>query len=112
MVIKHLDTVNFFMAKNPFFVNRSCEVIDIPSTFSVSDNVEDVIKKLREIYTLLKKIEVRKVIFDHSKCVKLGLSASTIMDIIVLAVEKYREAKKCPLEMEGKLPYNTQTSIS
>ena len=72
MVIKHLDTVNFFMAKNPFFVNRSCEVIDIPSTFSVSDNVEDVIKKLREIYTLLKKIEVRKVIFNHSKCVKLG----------------------------------------
>ena len=108
-VIEHLDANSFFTPMNKSVFNRDCEIIGIPSTFSISENTEEVIKKLREIYTILKTTKARKIIFNHAECTNLGLSASTIMDIIVLATEKYREKMGKYLELEGSLPRDKRT---
>lgn len=83
-----------------------CQRIEIPEVFSISENAEDAIQLLRKTYTLCSNMKTKTIIFDHSNCVNLGLSASTIMDIIVLAVEKYREKLGNPLEFVGDLPRN------
>lgn len=104
-VIEHLDSKKFNLKRNCFKFEDS-QKIEIPEVFSISEDVESAIRLLKKTYTLCMNSEVKKVFFDHSKCVNLGLSASTIMDIIVLAVEKYREKSGNSLELSGNLPHD------
>lgn len=105
LVIRHLDSRKFALRKQ-FFGPVSCQRIDIPETFSISDNAEAAIKLLRQTYTCCKNSKIKEIIFDHSRCVNLGLSASTIMDIIVLSVEKFRNKSGRPLNFSGNLPHD------
>ena len=102
-VINHLDHNNFAM---PNFFPKKVETIHIPEIFSISENAENVIKLLRKVYTIIRSQKTSELIFDHTKCSNLELSASTIMDIIVLAVCKYREREDSVLSLEGLLPHN------
>lgn len=106
-VISHLNNKNFKLPKLRLN-SHACERIKIPEEFSISENAEQVIYILRRVYTVAINPQIDKIIFDHSECVNLGLSASTMMDIIILAVEKYRERNMHPLELEGELPYDAQ----
>ena len=108
-VIKHLNKKHFCLNEKNNHSVKSQQTIDIPQTFSISENAEGTIKLLRNIYTLCMNPEIKKIIFNHTNCVELGLSASTIMDIIVLAAEKYRKQLNNPLILEGQLPNNRKT---
>lgn len=56
-----------------------------------------------------KRKETDEIVFDQRKCKRIGLSASTIMDIIVLAAENYRTRNNSkPINFEGKLPINKE----
>lgn len=106
-VIMHLDRNKFELPKM-FSASPKREIVDIPSVFSISENTEGVITMLRKIYTIGKNPKTSEIVFNHTKCKVLGLSASTIMDIIVLAVDKYRKEKGIPLDYLGGLPQNKE----
>ncbi len=48
---------------------------------------------------------MKKINFDYSKCEFLGLSASTIMDIILFVIMKHRR-KRNKLALAGAIPKN------
>lgn len=102
-VIRHLDHKNFAI---PNFFPKKEETIHIPEVFSISENAENVIKLLRKVYTIIRCPKTRELFFDHANCSNLGLSASTIMDIIVLAGCKYRGKQGSVLSLQGHLPHN------
>lgn len=104
-VIKHLNNEKFTLRKK-IWVSNLPQKIEIPEVFSMSENAEEVIQLLRKTYTLCSNDKIKEIVFDHSNCVNLGLSASTIMDIIVLAVKRYREKMGKPLDLSGDLPRN------
>lgn len=100
-VINLLDEKEF---ASPHYFSKQQEILVIPEIFSISETPEIVIKLLRKMYTILRSKRTKKLIFDHSHCINLGLSASTIMDIIVLAVDRYRKRQGDSLELMGHLP--------
>ena len=102
-VINLLDDKKFAVS---YYFPKQLETIIIPEVFSVSENPETVIKLLRKMYTILRCKKTKTLFFDHSHCINLGLSASTIMDIIVLAVDKYRKKQGDFLNLMGHLPHN------
>lgn len=106
-VMKYLDKSNFQLSRLTFMPNRTERII-IPEVFSISENTEEVIRLLKKLYTIGKLPYTREIIFDHSNCRNLGLSASTIMDVIVVTIAKYREKKGNPLDLQGELPRNAQ----
>lgn len=108
-VIKHLDNNHFSLRRKFWDFDLPQQKIEIPKSFSLFENAEEAIYLLRHTYTLCKNPKIKKIIFDHSKCIDLELSASTIMDIIVLAVDKYRQKLNNPLDFEGDLPHNRKT---
>lgn len=79
-------------------------VIRLPRIFSISENPEETIRTLRKLYTIGKNPVVKKIQFEYDDCEVMGLSASTIMDIIVLAIERLRKDNKWDWELEGNYP--------
>lgn len=106
-VIGHLDQKKFGLPKWECRPHKS-EEIQMPEVFSISENAELVISILRKLYTVARDSKTEKICFDHTRCINLGLSASTVMDIILLAVDKYRERLKKPLLLKGTLPRDEQ----
>lgn len=65
--------------------------IVIPRVFSLLDEPEAALKTLEEIRQVASIRSVHLIRFDHRKCEKIGLCASTAMDLILLnAVESRR----------------------
>lgn len=101
-VIKHLENVNFAL---PLTKSQKSQLsVNIPQRFSISEQPDETIKLLRWLYTVCICDEVNIIKFDHSSCEFLGLSASTIMDIILLAAIEYREKMDKPLHLSGNFP--------
>ncbi len=103
-VIRQLDHENFALSGQIFTENQF--VVRIPKRFSISEEPDEVIRILRALYSACKCSCVNKIVFDHSACEYLGLSASTIMDIIVCVVKRYKKDKNMPLSLSGKFPVN------
>lgn len=104
-VMNHLDS-NEFAVKDRSGVPNKVACITIPEEFSISEKPDETIYFLRKLYGIAKNNKIRKIIFDHSNCRKLGLSASTIMDIIMCASMKYKESRHIDVEYEGNMPKN------
>lgn len=102
-VLKHLQKERF--ALKDFSIGFGGNVtIRLPRIFSISENPEAAIKIFRKLYTVGKNPIVKKIRFEYDECERMGLSASTIMDVIVLAVERLRREKGWDLELEGNFP--------
>lgn len=101
-VMEHLESVGFALPHLQLQNERLR--INIPENFSISEQPNETIYLLRVLYTAGMCDVVKTISFDHSKCKFLGLSASTIMDIILLAILDYREKMGKPLSLSGKLP--------
>lgn len=104
-VLKHLKQEKFEL--RGFKGLGQTVVINLPKIFSISENPENTIKLLRKLYTVGKNPMVRKICFKYDECEQMGLSASTIMDIIVLALEQMRVENGWDLELEGNYPKNS-----
>lgn len=102
-VLSHLKRENFELSGLNFGYSRTV-VIRLPRVFSISESPEDTIKTLRKLYTMGKNPIVKKIRFEYDECERIGLSASTIMDIIVLAIERLRKDSNWDLELEGNYP--------
>lgn len=104
-VITHLKQKHFAL-KHMSYNRQVVQKIEIPEVFSISEDAESAIQLLRKTFTMCSDLKIKKIVFDHSNCKNLGLSASTIMDIIVLAIDAYREKQGEVIEFEGNLPRN------
>ena len=102
-VLKHLKQERFELPNFPLNFGRTA-VIRLPRIFSISENPEDTIKTLRKLYTVGNNPIVKKIRFEYDECKCMGLSASTIMDVIVLAIERLHREKNWDLELEGNFP--------
>jgi hypothetical protein len=100
-VIQHLEKSNFRYNTLLERQHNKTYTIKIPPVFSVSENMDEVILLLRKMYGMAMDFHTRQLIFDHSECRELGLSASTILDVILLAVKKYRSRHSKELECGG-----------
>lgn len=107
-VIRHLNKKKFAEV-NMFHIPKEHENIVIPEIFSISDSPETAIAVLRNTYKLAMQNKTKELNFNHKQCRVLGLSASTIMDIIILAVDEYRDKKGNPLDMMGEYPVDKST---
>ncbi len=107
-VIRHLNKKKF-AETNMLHIAKEHENIVIPEIFSMSDSPEIAINVLKNIYKLAMQDRTKELNFDHRLCRVLGLSASTIMDIIILAVDEYRDKSGMPLDMMGEYPVDKST---
>ncbi|MCM1048024.1 MAG: hypothetical protein NC433_06340 [Clostridiales bacterium] len=100
--MKHLENANFALS---FLNDKKGQVsVRIPKRFSISEQPDRTINLIRKLYTVCMCENVDKIKFDHSFCEFLGLSASTIMDIILLVAIEYREKINNPLILAGTFP--------
>lgn len=102
-VLQHLERRHFELTSFFNRIRRTVE-ITIPPVFSISENPEETIKLLRQIYTIGKTPQNGKICFNYDKCQTMGLSASTILDVIILALEQLHREKNWDWELEGNLP--------
>ena len=102
-VMNHLDDKGFALNDKNFVPNKTAHIA-IPEEFSISEKPNETINFLRKLYGIAKSDKIRKIVFNHSDCKKLGLSASTIMDIIVYSTMKYKEMRHVDVEYEGNMP--------
>lgn len=102
-VMAHLENINF--ALPDLDIQKSELFIEIPNRFSISEQPNETIKLLRKLYAIVKYECVENIYLDYSKCEFLGLSASTIMDIILFIVIEHRK-KEHKLIVSGKIPEN------
>lgn len=79
-------------------------IIRIPEIFSFSENVDETIKVLKNIYYCSMHPKIQELKLDYSKCKKLSLGASCVTDIIALNTLKYRERMNNPLHLKGTYP--------
>lgn len=82
-------------------------VINIPTIFAFSENPDVVISTLKEIYNYGMNTKVKEIHFDHSKCIKLGIAASTVMDVIVVGIKTYRKKIKQTISFSGYILENS-----
>ena len=103
-VMKHLESTSFAFPK--LEIENSSISVKIPKRFSISEQPDETIRLLRGLYTVGMSDIVDKIMFDYSECEFLGLSASTIMDFILLIVIDHSKKVKEQLILSGKLSKN------
>lgn len=84
-------------------------VIKIPPDFSMSKNANEVIYLLKRIFYCGMDQNIKEVMFNHSKCQNLGIAASTIMDVIVLAAKSFHKVRGSELVISGNFPEDKYT---
>lgn len=103
-IMGHLEVADFMLSD--LKIQDSQVFVNIPKRFSISEQPDKTIYLLRWLYTIGMCDIVNEITFDHSRCEFLGLSASTIMDIILLTVIECREKMEKHLALSGKFPTN------
>lgn len=76
----------------------------VPRCFSISDNPDDTIDFLRELYYYGSRLDIKEINIDHSECYDLEIAASTIMDVIVLAIKEFHRRSKSNISFCGTIP--------
>lgn len=79
-------------------------IIQIPKSFSISENPNESLAVLKELYNYGSNLKIKEIVIDHSECINLEIAASTIMDVIVLAIQEYHRKNKSEIMLSGKVP--------
>jgi len=85
-------------------LNRHKIPIEIPVSFSISENPNESIDILKKIFYFGSQLSTDEIEIDHSKCINLEIAASTIMDVIVLAITQHHRNNRHKIVIKGKLP--------
>ena len=97
---RHFETDQ--LHKINMFSRQAC--IIIPKSFSISENPEETIHILRKLFKYGTDLRINEIIIDHSECINLEIAASTIMDIIVLAIRNFRRNNMSDIVFSGQIP--------
>ena len=91
-------------------IQRDTATIRIPATFDFTDNPNATINILRALYSVGMNKNIRHITFDHTQCEKIGICASTVMDVILLALLKERNRYRQRLDCKGYLSKNSKVN--
>lgn len=62
-------------------------IIKVPEVLSISEDSDSALEFLHECYGLIVNNNISRISFDHTGCRKLGLSASTFMDVVIMTAK-------------------------
>ena len=68
-MIQHLEKCHFRYNMMLERKHAETEVIKIPPTFSVSENIDEVVGILRRMYSAAMDYRTKMIKFDHKECV-------------------------------------------
>lgn len=85
--------------KKNIFNNLQSQKITIPSTFSISIDVEGVLLVIYNTKKLVERQNIKEFIFDFSKVVKLDDGAATILLSLCYDIDRYRKIVKVNFPM-------------
>lgn len=108
-IFKNNKLLSFLQSKEKFYKkankkNQKIAIIEVPEVFSLSENVEESLKLIKNVYMLTYSKGLEKIIIDHTKCQKIDVAASTLMDIIIMNLKVELEKRKKGIRLSGNLP--------
>lgn len=78
--------------------------ITIPRTFSLIEDPETSIGLLKTLRDVAASSEVREISIEHSRCERLDLCASALMDVLLMKAKSQWRRTKQPVIVRGQLP--------
>lgn len=94
---------------------RRSSKINVPEEFSFINNPDGSIELLRQLFYHGNKNHgnknVSKYYFNHSNCKKLGICASTVMDVIFMEIKRQHVASGRTFVLSGEMPDGEITDI-
>lgn len=90
-LIKFLKDKNFTKKKKIRKIRKNKNHIKIPKNFSLIQNPDESIKILKEIFYIGINQKVKDIYIEHKNLVNLDICASTIMDVIIMEIERFRK---------------------
>lgn len=69
-----------------------------------SMNCEETIETLQKMFYYCCNLDISRIMFQHKKCLELGIAASTIMDTIVMSCKAFRRVKGNEIVISGDYP--------
>lgn len=103
IIIKFLITKKFF-PKTYSKLNKC--VLTIPENFTLSQNPDECLKLIKKLCIATQSNYLNTIEIDHSKCKNMDLSASLLLDIILMENAKLHD--KYPINISGKMPENPE----
>ncbi|EHK2307034.1 TPA: hypothetical protein ACSQIM_000525 [Clostridium perfringens] len=90
-LIKFLKDKNFIKKRKIRKIRKNKNHIKIPKNFSLIQNPDESIKTLKEIFYIGLNQKVQDIYIEHQNLANLDICASTIMDVIIMEIEKFRK---------------------
>ncbi len=78
--------------------------LKIPTNFSFITHPEEVLQSLYELVLLCSTDTIRGIQFDHSKCTKIDLGASAVLDVITIELRNGWKRRKVKYGLGGFYP--------
>ena len=78
--------------------------IEIPPLFSISENPNETIEIIKQLFYYGTQRNITEIVIDHSQCINLEIAASTIMDVVVKAIRQWRFKNRMEINMSGMIP--------
>ena len=83
----------------------------IPKIFSLTNNPDETIITIQKMFYYGTCKDISGIHFDHSNCKEIEISASTIMDIVLMEIIEARKRFRWNLNLSGYLPKDEECKI-
>lgn len=109
------NLIDYFLKRK--FVNRvKCKnkkEIEVPESFTFYENVNETLYFLETIVYLISKKSLKELFINHCKIEKISLTASLILDLILMDTSKYikKSKNKRSLNISGKVRKDDDVGI-
>lgn len=109
-------TVLPYLIKNEFRKKKRCKnkvSLNVPKDFSLHTNADEVLVFLKELVYYCTKPTIKDIFIDHTNTNRLSLSASVLMDIILMSRPQYMKTRSKTKEfrLHGEVPSDTDIGV-
>ena len=81
---------NFNFKSNNAEISRGVYVVNIPPVFSLIRKPNETLEFLMDLFSACQSTQLKLIHIDHVNCVEMDLSASTLLDIILMEAQYQR----------------------
>lgn len=110
--LKFINKTPFESKGNLTKNSKNHVIISIPETFSLIENPNGAIEVYNKIFDIFSAKNIKGVYFDHSKCKKLEIGASTVMDVFVMNLQQFKKNRGGKLKFGGHLPTKGKDKVT
>lgn len=107
--------IDFFLKKR-FISKHKCHSkvrLEVPEKFNFYNNIDETLAFLKEIVYLISKSSLKEIFINHCSIRQISLSASLLLDLILMDAEKYVKGTKhrTNLSICGEVKRDTDVGI-